>query len=431
MATAALVPQPESLGKILATAGGGGGGQGFASSTRCIENPGDPNQDFVDVSCAGGDGGVAIGIDVQNRFGFGRMGATLPVSNFIASGSIRWAILNVGAGDWVAGAGGFAPGGGGHGGASSTAFSFAGAPGAGSSGTWVRETTALTLGSAAVLGGGHGGAGSTAFSFAGAPGAGSSGTWVRETTALTLGSAAVLGGGGGGGVAGGGGAGNAVGGGGASNAVGSGYGLAEGEALNVPCQAEGFCARNWLSSADTDQPKVVITFWQNQGADPLIPTDHETIDTDQPSLVFKGTGASSGIHYLLEDPFGEIVNYSGLVNGSATGNLLWTVPSGLLGEGQAYDWYVTDQSGKTLQAPQSFTIATDTTPSGLSQGWTLYVRSMDDLDTSLPADLQPLDNQLVPKVSSSCTCDCATDAGSRYFCESLFWASQPKQAAKT
>jgi hypothetical protein len=23
------------------------------------------------------------------------------------------------------------------------------------------------------------------------------------------------------------------------------------------------------------------------------------------------------------------------------------------------------------------------------------------------------------------------DAGSRYFCESLFWASQPKQAAKT
>ncbi|WP_221893988.1 hypothetical protein [Bathymodiolus japonicus methanotrophic gill symbiont] len=25
----------------------------------------------------------------------------------------------------------------------------------------------------------------------------------------------------------------------------------------------------------------------------------------------------------------------------------------------------------------------------------------------------------------------ATDSGSRYFCESLFWASQPKQAAKT
>jgi hypothetical protein len=26
---------------------------------------------------------------------------------------------------------------------------------------------------------------------------------------------------------------------------------------------------------------------------------------------------------------------------------------------------------------------------------------------------------------------CNTQAGSRYFCESLFWASQPKQAAKT
>ncbi|GAW84997.1 hypothetical protein bplSymb_SCF00208P017 [Bathymodiolus platifrons methanotrophic gill symbiont] len=27
--------------------------------------------------------------------------------------------------------------------------------------------------------------------------------------------------------------------------------------------------------------------------------------------------------------------------------------------------------------------------------------------------------------------DFATNSGSRYFCESLFWASQPKQAAKT
>jgi len=239
---------------------------------------------------------------------------------------------------------------------------------------------------------------------------------VRETATLTLGSATVLGGqgaatggGGGGGVAGGGGSSTAGGGGGASFAVGSGYGLTEGDALTVPCEAEGFCAQNWLSPADTDQPTVVITFWQN--GEPTIPADGDTIDTDQPSLVFDGADASEGIHYLLENPLGEIVNYSGLINGTATGNLLWTVPPGLLAEGLTYDWFVTDQSGTPLQDPRSFTVAPGTAPSGLTQGWTLYVRSMDNLDTSLPANLQPLGNQPVPTVHTSCQCTCEKNDG--------------------
>ena len=59
------------------------------------------------------------------------------------------------------------------------------------------------------------------------------------------------------------------------------------------------------------------------------------------------------------------------------------MPPGLLGAGETYDWSVTDQSGTPLQDPRSFTVAPGTAPSGLTQGWTLYVRSMDNLDTSL------------------------------------------------
>ena len=48
------------------------------------------------------------------------------------------------------------------------------------------------------------------------------------------------------------------------------------------------------------------------------------------------------------------------LNGSATGNLLWTVPGGLLDAGQTYNWSVTDQAGNVLQDPRSFTLATGT-----------------------------------------------------------------------
>jgi hypothetical protein len=364
--TQPLTPTPSGVDGILLAAGGGGGGQGYdGSDPTCVPTPITPiNQDAV--NCDGGGGGVAIAIDAQNRIGT-RFGAQLPTYSFtqvsnMTSGKPPY----FDAGAWVGGPAGTG------GTAGSGAFSFAGSAAEGSpaSGTWVRDNAALTLGPARVLGGNGKGSG----------------------------------GAGGGGVAGGGGAGNGGGAGGASFAVGSGYGLPTGTSFPLPCNPTGFCATNWLSPAGTDQPAVVITFWQIGGADPLIPADGETIDTDQPSLVFEGADASAGVHYLIEGAGGQ-VNVSALTSGSATGNLLWTVPAGLLEEGQTYDWSVTDQTGTSLQDPRLFTIATGAS-SGLAQGWTLYVRSMDGLDSSLPTSLQPLGNQPVPTVSTSCSCLC-------------------------
>lgn len=262
--------------------------------------------------------------------------------------------------------------------------------------------------------------GSATLVFSGAPATGSltSGTWVRENAALKLGdpvfsggNGAGRGGAGGGGLAGGGGAGDlGGGGGGASYAVGSSYGLTGGDTFAVPCEVEGFCAQNWLSPASTEQPVVVVTFWSASEASPIVPKDGETIDTDQPSLVFLGQNAqdaTQGIYYTLTNTISNTVNFTGLINNSATGNLLWTVPAGVLVPGQTYAWQTTNQAGKTLQDSQTFTVAKDTVASGLTQGWTLYVRSMDTIDTSLPADLEPLANQPVPTVSTSCSCLCS------------------------
>jgi hypothetical protein len=379
VATARLGPTVESLEPdVLVVAGGGGGGQGYAGSLTCVEDL-DGGFPAAYVGCPGGDGGVAIGIDESTRMGFARLGAGAPFPGYTPPYN-NWTVFNLGAGQparfdagaWIAGAGGS----GGSDGAA--AFSFAGAPGMGSAGTWVRETSVLTLGDVIVLGG---------------QGAGT-------------------GGGGGGGVAGGGGAGNAGGAGGASYAVSSGQNL-DYDGFTVPCDPMGFCATNWLSPAATDQPTVVITFWVNHEADPVIPSDGEVIDTDQPSVVFNGANASAGIQYLLEDPLGELVNYSGLINGSATGNFLWTVPAGLLGEGQTYNWYVTDQAGNPLQGTQSFTVATGTSSSGSTLGWTLYVRSIlggqPDLSS---ADLKPLGNQPPLFSDSQCTsCGCESQGG--------------------
>ena len=385
VAAAALSPEPSSLDDILAAAGGGGGGQGFAGSTPpCVADPAEALTNNVQyVTCAGGDGGVAITIDEQTRIGFARLGAMPPAVN-LSDFPVMTDVFNVGAGQparfdagaWIAGAGGSG------GTAGSAAFSFAGAPAAGSpmTGTWVRETPTLTLGTAKVLGGdgvGTGGAG-------------------------------------GGGVAGGGGAGNAGGAGGASYVVGSGYGIDDADSFPVPCEAEGFCARNWLSPATTNQPTVVITFWEVGAGSPVIPTENEVIDTDQPSLVYQGTDASNGIYYFLEDTNSDVINYFSQTNPSATGNSLWTVPSGTLSLGQTYDWFITDQAGKQLQDSQSFTVASDAVTSGLTQGWTLYVRSMDTIDTGLPADQQPLSNQLAPTVDNKCNCECVITLGTEF-----------------
>ena len=200
--------------------------------------------------------------------------------------------------------------------------------------------------------------------------------------------------------------------GGVSYAVRSTFGLADNVSFAVPCQDEmgGLCLKNWFPNAARARPEVVITIFElGDPMEPTIPKDGETIDTDQPTLLFSGTNtaqSSEGIYYTLTSTEDPDVSLTLTRSPTPTGNLSWTVGPGALEPGQTYAWRVTDLEDTTLQSPQTFTVSeTPTNQCGESVGWNLYVRSM-NADDTLPDSEKPLDNQPTPILPAPTCTNC-------------------------
>ena len=381
---APMTARPTSLDDVLVVAGGGGGGQALAFDSNgnaqfdCVLDG--QSDSPTQVPCYGGDGGIAIAIDEQSRYGTPSPAATAPTIDqsgseiYNLNGGTPPSLQN---GAWVLGA--VPPGGS----AGSTAFTWAGAPGASGPYAWLRNTaTNNSVGTTVPTLGGRGNS---------------------------------TGGGGGGGVVGGNGGGVSGGMGGASYAVGATFRLHEETTFDVPCSTEGggLCLKNWLPNADSDQPIVVVTIFElGSPEEPTIPADRETIDTAEPTLVFSGEGASDGLYYRLTNDEDPNLNIQLARSPTPTGNVSWTVEPGVLQSGETYDWTVTDIEGNTLQGSRSFTVSNSVSQEcGLGVGWSLYVRSMDSLDPSLPDSQQPLDNQPLPVIAPPTCKDCQCFSG--------------------
>lgn len=383
VSTAELDPSAREVAdSVLVVAGGGGGGQGYDGSSGTGTDG---------AGADGGAGGVAITTDAFDQVGSGSDGSPQPYTGTPDDDLDDGKVLDVG----VAG----------------EAPSF-------DSGAWA--------GGAA---GGNATAGSEYFAIAGGAGSSGSVSWVRETDELMLGTSALTvegtgdktGGAGGGGLAGGGGSEYGGGGGGASWSVGSGD-------FDVPCtpsDPDVLCLDNWLTTADDDEPKVVITFFQDTESEESTPADGATIDTDQPLLSYAGD-TSDGVVYNAQstDSSSTTAVYSS-VQSPDTGASAWSPPwEDMLEVGVTYEWWVTNLDGTTVQDPQTFTVGSDEDDTSSGNGWGLFLRSMDCEDSSLDSSMQPLGTD-----GCSTTCD-GTNTGCQPWPTVKSWTSTLNKACE-